>query len=179
MTSGRVHTSVWLAPAEADRSDLSLHIDQLAIEHGTPSFEPHITLTSGQVNPDVVVGAIERVATAIAPLDIAAGRTAHGRDRFKAVFIEFDDPRLERLAVELSTALGIPAPPPLRPHLSLMYAADLSPEFRARIAIARAFSGRRLRFDSLVASVPGAGIEDIARWQSTVIRQLTGTRQLH
>ena len=175
MTNEEPSTSLWLVPAEPQRAELRAHIDQLAVEHGTPSFEPHVTLASGVVAHDAVVTAIDRVAADWGPLDVDAGSTAHGPDRFKAVFVELDDARLHELAAALCAGLGIPfEPDQLRPHLSLLYAADLPPHTRAAIAAAHSFAGTTLRFDTLVASVPGAGSEDVARWQSTVARPLRG-----
>ena len=98
MTSDDRSTSFWLVPAEPIAAELRTHIDRLALEHGTPAFEPHVTLASGLVDPTSVVAAIERVAGDRAPLEVVAGPTAHGPDRFKAVFVELDDDRLHEMA---------------------------------------------------------------------------------
>ena len=175
MTTEEPVTSVWLVPAEPDRAELRLHLDQLAVEHSTPSFEPHITLVSAVVGHDEVLAAIERVAASTAPLEMVAGPTAHGPDRFKAVFVEIGDIRVHALALAFEKALGLPpGADSFRPHLSLLYAADLAPATRDSIAAAHSWQGRVLRFDTLVASAPGAGIDDIARWQTTIARRLAG-----
>jgi 2'-5' RNA ligase len=176
MTSEESSTSLCLVPAEPQRAELRTHIDRLAVEHHTPSFEPHVTLASGSIHHAAAVAAIERVAADRAPLEVVAGSTAHGPDRFRAVFVQLEDPRLHDLAAALCAELGIQFDPDqLRPHLRLLYAPALSPGIRANIAAGHSFAGRRLRFDTLVASVPGDGIEDVARWQTTVARRLTGT----
>jgi 2'-5' RNA ligase len=179
MTSGEPATSLWLVPAEPHRAELRGHIDRLALEHGTPTFEPHVTLASGVADHAPVLAAIERVASAWAPLEVVAGTTAHGPDRFKAVFVELEDVRLHDLAAALCGELGIPfAPEELHPHISLVYAAGLPAEVRAVIGAEHAFAGRTLRFDTLTASVPGTDIDDVPRWQLPVVRPLSGAREL-
>jgi 2'-5' RNA ligase len=178
MTNDEPFTSLWLVPAEPHRAELRTHIDRLAVELGTPSFEPHVTLASGGVDHAAAVTAIERIAGSTAPLAVTAGVTAHGAERFRAVFIELEDTRLHELAARLCVHLHLEFDPAqLRPHISLLYAEDVAPGRRAGIAAAHSFAGRTLRFDTLVASVPGAGVEDVARWQSTVARRLTGDAQ--
>ena len=168
-------TSLWLVPAEPHRAELRAHIDELALEHATPSFEPHVTLASGAGDHAAVVVAIERAAQTWPSLEIVAGRTAHGPDRFKAVFVELADERVHALAAALCAELDVPFDAAeLRPHISLLYASDLPPDRRSAIATAHSLRGRTLRFDTLVASVPGAGIDDVSRWQSTVARRLRG-----
>lgn len=174
MTSADLSTSFWLVPAEPHRAELRTHIDRLALEHGTPAFEPHVTLASGVVDLASVVAAIERVAGDRAPLEVVAGPTAHGPDRFKAVFVELADERLHELAAALCAELGLTFDPAeLRPHISLIYAADLTRHARAAMAAEHTLAGRTLRFDTLVASVPAGDIDDVARWQSPVVRRLS------
>jgi hypothetical protein len=168
-------TSLWLVPAEPHRAELRARIDRLALEHGAPAFEPHVTLVTGDLAPDAVAVAIERVAARWAPLDVVAGCTAHGPDRFQAVFVELADRRLADLARALSEALELRfEPAALQPHLSLLYAAHLPVPVRAAIAREHDLAGRSFRFDTLLASVPAADADDVARWQSPVIRALTG-----
>ena len=177
MTSEEPATSLWLVPAEPHRAELRGHIDRLALDRGTPSFEPHVTLASAVADHAAVLAAIERAASAWAPLEVFAGTTAHGPDRFKAVFVELDDARLHDLAAALCGELGIPfAPEELHPHISLIYAAGLPAQFRAAIAAEHTFAGRTLRFDTLTASVPGTDIDDVPRWQLPVVRALSGAR---
>lgn len=179
MTSEEPATSFWLVPAEPHRAELRGHIDALALDNGTPSFEPHVTLVSGVVDDAAALAAIERVAARWAPLNVVAGATAHGPDRFKALFVELADARLDDLAAALRAELGIPpAEDELHPHISLVYAASLPPEVRAAIAAEHTLVGRSLRFDTLAASVPGTEINDVPRWQLPVVRPLREAPQL-
>lgn len=170
-------TSLWLVPAEPDRAELRGCIDRLALAHGAPAFEPHVTLASGPAEPDAVATGLDRLAASWAPLEVTAGPTTHGPARVRAVVVELDDPRLVELARAacdvLGTAFDAAA---FRPHLSLLYAADLDERVRAAAAAADDMRGRRLRFDTVAAMVPGGGEDDVARWQLPVVRALTGAR---
>lgn len=167
------HASLWLVPAEPARALLRGHIDALALEHEAPSFEPHITLASVEADHDALAAAIERVAASHRPLELVAGATAHGAERFKAVYVELADRRIHELAATLCADLGVAFDPAqLQPHLSLLYRAELPPATRAAIAAEHSFQGRSWRFDTLVASVPGGDPDDVARWQTVVARAL-------
>jgi 2'-5' RNA ligase len=169
-------TSLWLVPAEPHRAELRSVIDALAVAQRTPAFEPHVTLASGPgVDPDALVAAVERVAAELAPLELVAGPTTHGPERFRCVVVELADRRLHDVAAIAAGALGLPFDAAAyRPHLSLLYAADLAAGARARIAAAHDLTGRTVRFDTIVASRPGNGIDDVARWQLDVVRPMTG-----
>ena len=168
-------TSLWLVPAEPLRAILRSHIDDLAVTLGTPAFDPHVTLVSGIVESRTTSRAVERMAAAWAPLDVVAGPTGHGPDRFKTLFVEIDDPHVRDLAAALAGELDMVFDPlALRAHVSLAYATGLPADGRARLAEAHRFEGQTLRFDTLAASVPGEGIDDVARWQLTVARRLRG-----
>jgi 2'-5' RNA ligase len=171
-------TSLWLVPAEPDRAELRAHIDELALQQGTPTFEPHVTLVSGVVDHATVLAAVERIAADRAPLDVVAGATSHGPERFRAVVVELDDARLHDLAAALAGELGIPFDADeLRPHVSLLYASGLAHGVRAAIAAEHDVAGRTFRFDTLAASVPGTEIDDVSRWQLPVVRPLTGASE--
>jgi hypothetical protein len=170
-------TSLWLVPAEPDRTELRTRIDRLALALGAPSFEPHVTLASGPADPATVAAGLARLAAERGPLELTAGPTTHGPDRYRAVVVELDDEGLCDLARAACAALGIPFDPATyRPHLSLVYAADLPEAVRAGAAAEHDLTGRRLRFDTVAAMVPGADKDDVARWQLPVVRLLSGSR---
>jgi hypothetical protein len=165
--------SLWLVPAEPDRAMLRSHIDRLALEYGTPSFEPHITLAAVEADHGALVAAIEGTAASHPELELVARDTAHGAERFKAVFVELADARIHELAATLCAELRAPFDAAqLQPHLSLLYRADLPPSVRTMIAAEHTFRGRSWHFDTLVASVPGGEQDDVPRWQTVVARAL-------
>ncbi len=170
-----MRTSLWLVPAEPVRSVLRQRISELAVELSAPGFEPHITLVSGEASNDAVAAAIESVAAVWPPLRLVAGATDHGAERFKALFVRFDDAHVHTLAAELSGRLGFAFDgAAFDPHLSLLYAAELPVDRRRDLAQRVTFAGQQLDFDTLAASRPGEERDDVARWQTTVARRLRG-----
>ena len=153
---GPPRTSLWLVPAPPVRDALQQRIDGLAAALGTPTFGPHVTLVSGVVDDEHIAAALADVAARREPLEVTAGSTAHGPERFKAVYVLLDDDRIRDLAGELAAALRMPFDPAdLAPHLSLVYADDLAPAERAEIARQHSVAGERWRFDTVAASRPG------------------------
>ena len=166
-------TSLWLVPAEPMRAVLRTHIDRLAVELDAPSFEPHITLGSAIVDDEATRDVLGAFAATHPPLELVAGATAHGVERFKALFIEFADERIHDLAGSLCEALAVPFDgTSLQPHLSLLYRADLMLRTRVSLAARHSLAGTAMRFDTLIAMRPGEELEDIARWQTIVARAL-------
>jgi 2'-5' RNA ligase len=170
-----VTTSLWLLPAEPDRSELRTRIRELAVAHASPPFEPHITLAAGDLpDADATVGAaLARVAATWTPLRLACGPTDHGPERFKALFIRFADRRLWRLAGAVAGALSVEFDADaFDPHLSLLYRADLPVEDRRQLVAGQRREGQVFTFDTLAASRPAGADDDVARWQLVAERRL-------
>lgn len=169
-------TSLWLVPAEPARSRLRARISELALEASAPSFEPHITLTSvEEVDARALGDAVAAVAASWPPLRLVAGPTGHGATRFKTLFVRFDDARLAALAGELSARLGRSFDVhSFDPHLSLLYCADLDQSRREALAARHDLRGEDITFDTVAASRPGEGEEDVARWELPAARRLRG-----
>ena len=169
-------TSFWLVPAEPARTMLRAHIDALAARLGTPAFDPHITLASAVVDDASAAAALSPVAAATAPMDLRAGPTAHGPDRFRAVVVMFADARIHRLAAEVSAALDIPFDPDqLVAHVSLVYADALPVGVRTAVATANTFEGSMLSFDTVVANRSTGDRDDVARWHTFAVEPLRGS----
>jgi hypothetical protein len=170
-----VITSLWLVPGEPRRTALRTRIGELAVDHGSPPFAPHITLVAGHVpHAAAAVGAaLARVAATWTPLRLACGPTDHGPERFKAVFIRFADRRLWRVAGAVADALSVEFDAEaFDPHLSLLYRADLPVPDRRRLVAGQRFEGQVLTFDTLAASRPAGADDDVARWQLVAERRL-------
>ena len=155
------------------RAVLRTHIDRLAVELDAPSFEPHITLGSAVVDDQATRDVLGSLATANRAMELVAGQTAHGVERFKSLFVEFADERIRDLARSLFEALAAPFDDSeLQPHVSLLYQADLPLPTRLSLATQHSFAGSTIPFDTLMAMRPGEGIDDVARWQTIVARAL-------
>lgn len=168
-------TSLWLVPADPDRARLQHRISGLAAELTTPTFQPHITLVSAELPRGAVVEAIEAAAATWPPLRLRAGSTDHGVERFKALFVRFDDARIPELAADLADHLGVSFDRSgFDPHLSLLYRAGMPDEQRRALARRETVTGAELVFDTLAASRPGEDRDDVARWELSVVRRLRG-----
>lgn len=172
-------TAFWLIPAEPERGELQARIADLAAEHGTPVFEPHLSVHVGPTTTDVDLAALlRRVAAGLPALSLQAGPTVHSAERFRALAISFADPWPVRIQARLCAELGhSPSSYPLVPHLSLLYCADLDASRRETLASRHRFSGRVLRFDALAAVSPGPGKTDftyVDHWDSSLRFALGG-----
>lgn len=173
MGSPDASVSLWLVPAEPTRALLRTYIDQLALTHDGPCFEPHITLVSAEVDDLAARAAVASIATTHVRMDLVAGATGHGVDRFKALFVEFDDSRIHDLARALCNELEVPFDgDAFQPHVSLLYRADLPHHTRESLAAQHVFARTVMHFDTLIAMRRGEGIDDVARWQTIVARSL-------
>jgi 2'-5' RNA ligase len=145
----------WLVPAARDHARLRRMIDALADEFDAPPFEPHVTLHVGRGVSAHVEAPFRRIAASIRPFELTAAATGHGADRFKAVFIEFEqDPRPLALHEALQDAMATPAEYCLMPHLSLIYQVLPEPTRRG-IATRNTLLGQSIAFDHLAAVRPG------------------------
>jgi 2'-5' RNA ligase len=163
----RPPTSIWLVPGSPHRHALRRRIDELAAELGAPSFDPHITLVSGVVDDATAAAALADVARGRAPLQLTAGRTDHGPERFRCVYVTFADPRIHDLAGAVASRLGVPFDPAdLAPHLSLLYGEDLDEPTRAEVARRQRLEGEVWHFDKLLASRPDGDPDDVRTWRA-------------
>jgi 2'-5' RNA ligase len=145
----------WLVPAPRDHARLRCMIDALAGEFDAPPFEPHVTLHVGRGVSADVEAPLRKIAASIRPFELTAAATGHGENRFKAVFVEFEqDPRPAALHEALHDAMASPAEYCLSPHLSLIYQVLPEPT-RRNLAIRNTLLGERIAFDHLAAVRPG------------------------
>ena len=102
-----VPAAFWLLPCAADTRRLQEIIDTLALAHGAPPFEPHVTLHVTACPADVdIEGVLARLADQHAALTLAALATDHSEAYYKALFVNLsceleDGPGLLALRREL------------------------------------------------------------------------------
>lgn len=115
--------SLWLVPPPDVRRGLARRIDELALRHGTPRFEPHVTLLAGIEAEGGQVAAESRgLVGRLGPVGLRLTR-AGGRDEFfRCVFLEVEpEPALVEAHRRARERFGRDAEPPFFPHLSLVY----------------------------------------------------------
>jgi 2'-5' RNA ligase len=123
--------SLWLEPEGPSRARFATLIRRLAVELGTPAFEPHVTLLGGlPLRESEVVERVARLAARLAPLEVRLTRAGVGSDYFR--FLYFEAAMSRELVAAHAAARGAfeLADARYEPHLSLAYAAPAghSPE---------------------------------------------------
>lgn len=115
--------SVWLVPQKNEEEYLSKIVKDLAIEHQSPVFTPHLTLLGGiNTNFEDLKDAIDRTFDTIKPFKIKKTRLNQSELFFKTVFIEFElDEILQNAFTALSENTDKRSIEEFKPHISLMY----------------------------------------------------------
>jgi 2'-5' RNA ligase len=130
MPAGR---ALWLIPDEAARTRLSAVIDRLADAHRTPRFDPHVTLLAGIMLEGDDLGRRARALAERTPaLPVTLTCVSGLPEYYRALFLDVRSDGLGALHTRAAAAMGRPADPAFRPHLSLMYAL-LTPASRDAI----------------------------------------------
>lgn len=114
--------SVWLLPSSEVSLSLKKVIEDLAVQYGGPSFEPHITVASGIEGPlENVVHTVESIAEQFQPFPLKTTEVSFSTTYFQSVLMRIQSvaPLLE-LNVALKEKAGIPNELYM-PHISLMY----------------------------------------------------------
>lgn len=121
--AGTKHYSLWLLLPEEARSRYAALIETLSREHGTPRFEPHITLLGGLQGEEEVLGTLARdLARRLEPFDVRLLDAGYIEEYYRCLFVlvahsrplmqAYDEARKQfDRRLELS----------FMPHLSLMY----------------------------------------------------------
>jgi hypothetical protein len=121
--------SIWLQPLARQQEALQSVIAELADEHRTVWFRPHLTVCQVAGDPTALDRAVEYVrACGLLPLKaVRTGVTGAVITPFRAVFIEIENsPELNEFRERLRDILS--APPLIPPHISLLYTLDKDSE---------------------------------------------------
>lgn len=168
-------TAVWLLPSTDDALRLTAIIDDLAARHGSPRFEPHLTVLGGlRLDPARTQAVMRRIADRTAPMELAIRGVRHSPVFFESVFLRIeDDRRLQALRGQLCVDLGHRPHRAPAPHVSLVYGElpeDLRRSLRATID-----AGRGLLFDRIALATPGDDALDwldVSQWRVLAISEL-------
>jgi hypothetical protein len=117
--------SIWLQPEPADAALLQGLVRSLAAEHGTPPFQPHLTVCNSLVDPSAwqEVAADYVKNSALPFVARRAGISSSAEIWSKSLIIDMvDDPALRRFREDLQRLTGAGRFYP--PHISLLYALD-------------------------------------------------------
>ena len=172
--------SVFLVPAQDDRSWAQGVIEELAARYDAPSFEPHVTVYGGSFAEDAELEPVRRALAGAAaegePITLRATGLGVTEEYFKTLFVSFEEEsRLRRLHGLVKGAMVRDSGYELVPHLSLLY-ADM-PLVAKEMAARTVFLDREeMRFDEvkIVAPDPVTGWSDARRWQTLFRVRLDG-----
>lgn len=161
--------SYWLVPAEEDEEDLACIIVELAgWSWDAPTFDPHVTLYSGQLDSRGDVPRVLKSATrGIGDVTLHSTGIAHSDQFTKTLFIEFaGNAVLSQLSRAFKDLSAQPEEYELKPHLSLLY-AKLSAESREHFAKTTVVPSR-VRFNrvrAIASNGPTRTPEDVSAWR--------------
>jgi hypothetical protein len=117
--------AIWLRLGEQNETQLRALIEELACTHGTPRFEPHLTVCSGELDRASFAGAFDYLRMSQLPLIVQKkGISWSTVAPLRAVVIDVDDsPSLRDFRATLQKITGAAAAYP-PPHISLLYSLD-------------------------------------------------------
>ena len=175
-------TSIWLQLQGSQEQALQGLIDNMAAEHRTVLFRPHLTVCNvpGDLAPLDAAGAYIKEC-GLLPLTVAkTAVTGAVITPFRAVFIEVEySPALREFRERLRDIVG--APPLIPPHISLFYTLDrvsqrhrpdLDAEMLAAIAArcAEAIKDTNFTLARPVVNSTGGAETDVRVWK--IVRDL-------
>lgn len=115
--------SLWLMPPTPVRDRFAALIERLSERLGTPRFEPHLTLSSGEFASSA--DALTRVAGLAArrpPVRVQLTRADYTDAYFRCLFVRAElTPELLALQQAAAEALGQKPDADFMPHLSVVY----------------------------------------------------------
>lgn len=169
--------ALWLRPDDKQYPGLEAQIDNLSLCYATQAFAPHVTLCSGTSQESLtrLKDRLDRLATGLQPFSLRVRGLGGRDDYFRFLYLELEadeDPDLFHRATTLFPGTH---PPPVGPHLSLMYAEPGSIRDKAGLMAALADQvPERLLICGLQLILPGAaGWRDIPGWRVERERTLT------
>lgn len=115
--------SYWLLPESAPLNALQSLVDRLAERYGGPSFEPHVTVYFGPLDPQESPADLIRQAFLDVPSLVSRCRSLEFSDQFtKSCYIQFDaSESLQELCELFRSGSSIAGDYSLDPHMSLFY----------------------------------------------------------
>jgi hypothetical protein len=158
--------AVWLIPADEHRELLGRIILELSSQFAAPLFPPHATLCSGTFTGSLsdIVDSVDRLSQGLQPVSLTVTGIDYTEAYFGFLFARLRDDGLFAQALQVIPNSN---PPPVGPHLSLLYGdkpsaarrAELNHDLEARLPTT-------LLFSAVQIIVPTTGNwRDIDNWQ--------------
>lgn len=115
--------ALWLRPFGDIAFSLKQRIRKLSEAHGSPLFEPHVTLLGGLTNSEVeLVQMTNTIAISLKPFDVVLTRAGCRDTYFQSLFV-YVEPSKELMNARKTAErlFGYESDEKFEPHLSLMY----------------------------------------------------------
>jgi len=160
--------SLWLEPPEGRLAEqLQAEVDRLRVQHGGPTFAPHVTLAAFEAGDDATAEDwAAGTAAKLAPIyvsftDVGAGTIFH-----QCVFIRCAKVDALMTAAETAKAtLRLPQSSYM-PHLSLLY-SDIDQDTRGAVVqeVQQRLYGEAEGYDTLLLE-PGFSATELSLWRT-------------
>src|SRR4051794_23820376 len=162
----------WLSPAAGAHEFFEGLIKELAERHDAPRFEPHVTLSGGDIAAERAIEILRNLSIRES-IDLEVTGIEFSEKYTKTLFVQFrSTPEIEALSAELQKAIGRDSE--LNPHLSLLY-KEMAQDTKAEAAQAITLPFKTVSFESVKAVLtpsPIHGPEDITVWRTVGSRRL-------
>ncbi len=165
----RTKVSFWLIPSEEDRAFFQEIIDTLAQNYDAPVFTPHVTIYSGEYEPDEAIAQlIEKATQGIQSFSLSVEQLLYTDQFTKALFVQFKpNLTLSTLSETLRSSSKKPSNFGLNPHLSLIY-QYLSEEIKKDLTASISLPKSEVFFNEVRAistPEPVQKREDVENWK--------------
>ncbi|MEO8892486.1 MAG: cyclic phosphodiesterase-like protein [Coleofasciculaceae cyanobacterium] len=112
----------WLIPSQEDLAYFQEIIDTLAKAYDAPTFMPHVTIYSGEYQPDQALKSFVEAIQGIQSFKLSVEQVLYTEAFTKNLFVQFQQSSiLSQISETLRSCAKIPSNFTLNPHLSLIY----------------------------------------------------------
>lgn len=168
--------SFWLIPSQEERVYFQEIINTLAQEYDAPTFTPHVTIYSGEYEPDASLeNIIEQATPGIQSLLLSVDKLLYTEEFTKTLFVQFyQNSTLSKISETLGSCAKVPSKFTLNPHLSLIY-RHLTKDIKQELVTKISPSKSEILFDEVrVISTPSKveTREDVEVWKLLFTKHL-------
>ncbi len=123
MSDQESHCYLWLKPAEPELSQLRQLIRRLSSVHGTPEFEPHVSLLARlRGSREELMDGLHSLASGTARFPLVFHGIDFRDEYYRCLFLELEQsPMLENLHIRAGHRFPHDESWRFEPHVSLMY----------------------------------------------------------
>jgi 2'-5' RNA ligase len=168
--------SFWLIPSQEDRAFFQEIINTLAQEYDAPTFTPHVTIYSGEYEPDESpTELLENSIQGVQSFTLNVDTLLYSEEFTKTLFVQFHPNEiLSKISELLRSSSKKPSNYTLNPHLSLIY-KQMGEETKKNLTASLTLPKTEVFFDEVQAISTSERVEereDVESWKVICIRNL-------